>query len=152
MTDCFINGGAGEEAPAGDLLEPGPASGDEEVGEPFLVTYCTDKGEETTHLRILDVEDDSMEPEIREGDWVVVDLASPLPEAGGAFLIRLAESLVARQVEAVRGDGAEEERPRLRLIPHAPCRAEDVHIRNKVLWVVRRVVRTGHGALLPDDA
>ena len=29
-----------------------------------------------------------MEPEIREGDWVVVDLASPLPEAGGAFLIR----------------------------------------------------------------
>ena len=153
MTDCFINGGAGEEAPVGDLLEPGPATVDEEPGEPFLVTYCTDKGEETTHLRILDVEDDSMEPEIREGDWVVVDLASRLPEAGGTFLLRLGERLVARQVEAVHGDGAQEdERPRLRLIPHAPCRAEDVHIRNKVLWVVRRVVRTGHGALLPDDA
>ena len=125
MTDCIINGGAGEEAPA---------------GEPFRVTYCTDKGEETTHLRILDVEDDSMEPEIREGDWVVVDPASRLPEASGTFLLRNGERLVARQVEAVRGDGADE-RPRLRLIPHTPCRAEDVHIRDKVLWVVRRVVR-----------
>ena len=78
-------------------------------------------------------------------DWVVVDLASRLPETGGAFLLRLGERLVTRRVEAVRGDGAEEERPRLRLIPadHSPCRAEDVHIRNKVLWVVRRVVRTG---------
>ena len=131
MTDCAINAGAGEEAPA---------------GEPFRVTYCTDKGEETTRLRILDVEDDSMEPEIREGDWVVVDPASRLPEAGGTFLLRLGEKLVTRRVEAVHGDGADE-RPRLRLIPadpdHAPCRAEDVHIRDKVLWVVRRVVRTG---------
>ena len=95
MTDCAINGGAGEEAPA---------------GEPFRVTYCTDKGEETTRLRILDVEDDSMEPEIREGDLVVVDPASRLPEAGGAFLLRLGERLVARRVEAVRDDGAEDER------------------------------------------
>ena len=43
--------------------------------------------------------------------------------------------------------GYAEEDERLRLIPadngHAPCRAEDVHIRDKVLWVVRRVVRTG---------
>ena len=132
MTDCIINGGAGEEAPA---------------GEPFRVTYCTDKGEETTHLRILDL-DDSMKPEIREGDWVVVGPSSRLPEAGGKFLLRLGERLVARRVEAVRDDGAEEdERLRLRLIPadngHAPSRAEDVQVRDKVLWVVRRVVRTG---------
>ena len=150
MTDCAINAGAGGEAPARDLLEPGPVKRDDdnEFGEPFRVTYCTDKGEGTTHLRILDVDDDSMEPEIREGYWVVVDPASRLPEAGGAFLLRNGEKLVARRVEAVRGDGAEEdESPRLRLIPadngHAPSRAEDVHIRDKVLWVVRRVVRTG---------
>ena len=46
---------------------------------------------------------------------------------------------MARRVEAAHGDDAEDER--LRLIPadngHAPCRAEDVHIRDKVLWVVR---------------
>ena len=109
MTDCAINGGAGGEAPA---------------GEPFRVTYCTDKGEESTHLRILDLDDDE-EPEIREGDWVVVDPASRLPETSGTFLLRNGEKLVARRVEAVRGDGAEEdESPRLRLIPHAPSRAE----------------------------
>ena len=58
------------------------------------------------------------------------------------FLLRDGERLVARQVEAVRGDGAEEdERLRLRLIPsdpdHAACRVEDVQVRDKVLWVVR---------------
>ena len=138
----------------GEPVEPIPDTGDEEPGEPFRVTYCTDEGEDATHLRILDVEGDSMEPEIREGDWVVVDLASRLPEAGGAFLLRLGERLVTRRVEAAHGDGAEDERPRLRLIPadHSPCRAEDVHVRNKVLWVVRRVVRTGRSAGVPDDA
>ena len=45
---------------------------------------------------------------------------------------------MARRAEAMPGDDAEDERPRLRLIPtnpaYAPCRAEDVHIRDKVLW------------------
>ncbi len=38
---------------------------------PFWVTYRTDEGEETTYLRILKVEGDSMAPEIREGDRIV---------------------------------------------------------------------------------
>lgn len=148
MTDDIDNGGAGEEAPGGDLIESGPASGDEEVGETFRVTYYTAEGDETTHLRILDVEGDSMEPEIREGDWVGLDLANRKPAAGGTFLLLDGERPAARQVEAVRGDGAQEdERLRLRLIPadpdHAPSLAEDVQVRDKVLWVVRRVVRTG---------
>ena len=45
-------------------------------------------------------------------------------------------------VEAVHGDGADE-RLRLRPIPPDPCRAEDVQVRDKELWVVQRVVRTG---------
>ena len=61
--------------------------------------------------------------------------------AGGKFLIRLGESLVARRAEAMPGDAEEDER--LRLIPadptYAPCCAEDVHILGKVEWVVRRV-------------
>ena len=139
MTDC-INGGAGEEAQAGEPVGSGPATGDEEPGEPFRVTYCTDEGEDITHLRILDVDDDSMEPEIREGDWVVVDLASRLPEAGGKFLIRLGESLVARRAEAMPGDAEEDER--LRLIPanpaYAPCFAQDVEVLGEVEWEVKR--------------
>ena len=126
----------------GEPVEPIPDTGDEEPGEPFRVTYCTDEGEDATHLRILDVEGDSMEPEIREGDWVVVDLASRLPEAGGAFLLRLGERLVTRRVEAAHGDGAEDERPRLRLIPanpaYAPCFAQDVEVLGEVEWEVKR--------------
>ena len=128
-------------------VEPIPDTGDDdnEIGEPFRVTYCTDESEDTTHLRILDVDDDSMEPELREGDWVVVDLASRFPEAGRKFLIRLGERLAARQAEAMPGDAEEDER--LRLIPadngHAPGHAEDVEVRDKVEWEVRRVVRTG---------
>ena len=124
-----------------------PTEGDDiGIGEPFRVKYRTGEGVKTTRLRIVRMEDDSMEPEIREGDWVVVDLSDRLPEVGGKFLIRLGESLVARQIEAMREDGAEEDEPlELRLISTNPdfapcsCLARDVRILGKVLWVVRRV-------------
>ncbi len=139
------NAGAIIDLPDYESLSTTPSSrvppreiGDTDIGDPFRVTYHDDAGE-PGNLRILDVEGDLMEPEIREGDWVVIDLASRLPEAGGAFLLRLGERLMTRQVEAMPGDAEEDER--LRLIPahngHAPSRAEDVHIRDKVLWVVR---------------
>ena len=120
-----------------------PTEGDD-IGEPFRVKYRTGEGVKTTRLRIVRMEDDSMAPEIREGDWVVVDLSDRLPEVGGKFLIRLGESLAARRVEAMREDGAEEhERLELRLIStnpaYAPCLAEeDVEVLGKVLWVVKR--------------
>ena len=71
----------------------------------------------------------------------MLDLSIRLPESGGAFLLKVGDELVVRQVEAVE----EDERPRLRLIPantgYAPrsCLASDVRILGKVLWVVRRV-------------
>ena len=111
MTDDTGQGRNGNDM----LIEPVeliPDTGDEdnEIGEPFWVKYRTEEGLKTHHMRMVRVEDDSMEPEIREGDLVVVDPASRLPEAGGAFLLRLGERLVARRVEAVRDDGAEDER------------------------------------------
>ena len=39
-------------------------------------------------LRILKVRDDSMEPEMREGDRVMFDLSNRLPESGGTFALR----------------------------------------------------------------
>ena len=127
-------------------LIPPTGDDDTEIGEPFWVKYRTEEGEKTTHLRIVRVEDDSMEPEISEGDWVVVELSSRLPEVGGKFLIRLGEMLVIRQTEAMRGDAVDEdERLKLRLIPanpanpaYAPCLPEDVEVIGKVLWVVQR--------------
>ena len=104
-------------------VEPIPDTGDDdnEIGEPFWVQHRTEEGLKTHHMRMVRVDDDSMEPELREGEWVVVDLASRRPEAGGKFLIRLGESLVARWAEAMPrrcGGGATPEahprQPRLR--------------------------------------
>ncbi len=121
-------------------LIPDTGDDDNEIGEPFWVEHRTEEGVKTTHLRIVRVCDDSMEPELREGDWVVVDLESRRPEAGGKFLIRLGERLVARRAEAMPGDADEDER--LRLIPAnpacAPCFAEDVEVLGEVEWEVKR--------------
>ncbi len=53
-----------------------------EAAEPFWVEYRTEEGLKTHHMRMVRVEDDSMEPGLREGDRVVVDLESGRPEAG----------------------------------------------------------------------
>ena len=101
--------------------------------------------EDAAGLRILKVQDDSMEPEIHEGDRVVFDLSSRLPAAGGTFALRDGDGLVVRRVEALHGYVEEDKPPRLRFITTNPdyapstCLAQDVHILGKAMWVVRRV-------------
>ena len=108
-----------------------------EVAAPVL----DDAVEEPANLRILKVYDDSMAPDIREGDRVVIDLSHRQPAGGGTFMLRLGDELVVRQVEAVE----EDEPPRIRLIAANPgyapstCLARDVRVIGKVVWVVRRV-------------
>ncbi len=133
-------------SPLGAPIEAIPLTGDDDggIGDPFWIEHRTEKGVETTHLRILKVRDDSMEPKIREGDRVVVDLVIRKPETGVMFLLGLGDELVVRQVEAADEDGADEDgRPRLRFIStnpdYAPCLAEDVYILGKVVWIVQRV-------------
>ena len=141
MTDDTGQGRNGNDM----LIEPVeliPDTGDEdnEIGEPFWVKYRTEEGLKTHHMRMVRVEDDSMEPELREGDCVVVDLENRRPEAGRKFPIRLGESLVARRAKAMPGDAEEDER--LRFIPanpaYAPCFAQDVEVLGKVEWEVKR--------------
>ena len=136
MTEDTGQGRNGYDIP----IEPVELSPDTGDGEPFWVEYRTEEGLKTHHMRMVRVEDDSMEPGLREGDRVVVDLESRRPEAGRKFLIRLGESLVARQAEAMPGDAEEDER--LKLVPanpaYAPCFPEDVEVLGKVEWEVRR--------------
>ena len=98
------------------------------------------------NVRILRVRGNSMEPEMREGDRIVVDVSRRLPATGETFVLWDGNGLVVKQVEPVRGDAADEdEPPRLRLISANPgyapytCLAQDVHVLGKVLWVVRQV-------------
>ena len=69
MTENIEPGREGTGAFEG-LLGPGPRAGDEGVGDPFGVTHRDACGEDAADPRILKVRDDSMEPEMREGDRV----------------------------------------------------------------------------------
>ena len=101
-------------------------------------------GAEPENLRILRVRGNSMEPELRDGDRIVVDVSRRLPATGETFVLWDGIGLVVKHVEVVRGEAADEDEPRLRLISanhdYAPysCLAQDAHILGKVLWAVRR--------------
>ncbi len=103
-------------------------------------------GAEPGDLRILRVRGNSMEPEMRDGDRIVVDVSRRLPATGETFVLWDGNSLVVKHVGAVRSGGtADKDEPaRLRLISANPdyapysCLAEAAHIVGKVLWVVRR--------------
>ena len=92
-------------------------------------------------LRILRVRGDSMEPEMREGDRLMVDTARRVPATGEMFVLWDGNGLVMKRIEVVPYAGP----PRLRLISANPhyadytCDVEEAHIVGKVLWTVRRV-------------
>ena len=102
-------------------------------------------GADPGDLRILRVRGNSMEPEMQEGDRIVVDVSRRLPATGETFVLWDGNGLVVKRVDAVHA-GAEDEDgpPRIRLISANPdyapysCFARDAHIVGKVLWVVRR--------------
>ncbi len=94
-------------------------------------------------IRALRVRGDSMEPELSEGDRLLVDTARRVPETGEMFVLWDGAGLVVKRVERLpAGDDAP---PRLRLKSANPgyddytCLADEVHIVGKVLWTLRRV-------------
>lgn len=119
-----------------DITETG---GGEEVGDLFHGPYNPEI-EDPIDLRIVKLEDDSMEPVIRPGDRVVIDPELIQPETGDIFLLRDGGELVARRVEVIG-----EEASRVRLIADNPdyppreCLARDAHLLGKAVWVISRV-------------
>ena len=91
-------------------------------------------GADPAALRILRVRGESMEPEVRGGDRIVVDTASRVPATGELFVLWDGAGLVVKRVEFLQG-----EPPRLRLISANPdytpyeCLAEEAHIVGKVI-------------------
>ena len=90
-------------------------------------------------LRILRVKGDSMEPEMREGDRLLVDTARRRPATGELFVLFDGTGLVVKRVEMVPGEA------HLRLLSANPAYApyaalgEEVHVVGKVVWVLRRM-------------
>ena len=108
-------------------------------------------------LRILKVRGKSMEPELREGDRLVIDTARRVPAIGELFVLWDGDGLVVKRVEPVRrqpddpgpgpdpGPDPDPGPPRLRLISANPDYppytrlADDLHIVGRVLWKVTRM-------------
>ena len=93
-------------------------------------------------IRVLRVRGESMEPELSEGDRLLVDTSRKIPATGEMFVLWDGNGLVVKRVERVAGDGDE---PGLRLksanaeYADYTVPAGDIHVVGKVLWTVRRV-------------
>ena len=91
-------------------------------------------------VRLLRVRGVSMEPELSEGDRLLVDTSRKVPAAGEMFVLWDGNGLVVKRVERVAGEA-----PGLRLKSTNPDYADytalagDVHVVGKVMWTVRRV-------------
>ena len=91
---------------------------------------------------ILRVRGDSMEPELSDGDRLVVDTAVHTPATGEMFVLWDGAGLVVKRIEILPPGG---DSPRLRLKSANPdyadydCPAADAHVAGRVLWAVRRV-------------
>ena len=84
-------------------------------------------------IRVLRVRGESMEPELSEGNRLLIDTARRVPETGEMFVRWDGSELVVKRVEHVRADG---DAPELRLNsanPDYTCLAEGVHMVGKVL-------------------
>ncbi|MXW21117.1 MAG: S24 family peptidase [Gammaproteobacteria bacterium] len=93
-------------------------------------------------VRVLRVRGESMEPELSEGDRLLVDTSKRVPATGEMFVLWDGNGLVVKRVERVDGTGGE---PGLRLkstnadYADYTAPAGDVHVVGKVLWTVRKV-------------
>ncbi len=89
-------------------------------------------------LRILRARGNSMEPELRDGDRVVVDTARRIPVTGELFVLWDGTGLVVKRVAGLSADGM------LSLLSANPdypayeCRAEEAHIFGQVAWKFTR--------------
>ena len=92
-------------------------------------------------LRILRVRGDSMEPEMREGDRLMVNVAWRVPATGEMFVLWDGSGLVVKRIEHVQD--ADPHRLRRKSTNSGyddyTCDPEEVHIVGKVLWTLRRV-------------
>ena len=93
-------------------------------------------------IRVLRVRGVSMEPELSEGDRLLVDTSRNVPATGEMFVLWDGSGLVVKRVEPANDAGGE---PAVRLKSTHPdyadytCYSQDVHIVGKVLWTVKRV-------------
>lgn len=51
------------------------------------------------NIKMLRVKGDSMEPTLKDGDWVLVDIAKLMPDSDGMFLLQLSTGLSVKRLQ-----------------------------------------------------
>jgi phage repressor protein C with HTH and peptisase S24 domain len=85
---------------------------------------------------IVRVRGNSMEPELRAGDRVLVDRRDTRIRQGGVFAVRDGDEIIIKQVEPVRGS----EPPRIRCISVNPTYGPQELVLDGSAEIIRRVV------------
>ena len=89
-------------------------------------------------LRILRVRGESMEPEMRDGDRIVVDTDKRRPVTGEMFVLWDGTGLVVKRVAGLSPEGLLSLLSANPQYPAYECRADEAHIVGKVVWKVTR--------------
>ena len=136
IPELFVDAAAGPGAIAGEHIEERARWHLPEA----MIRY--EAGGDVDAVRVLRVRGMSMEPELSDGDRLLIDTSKQQPATGDLFVLWDGNGLVVKRVEIDRDDRGE---PALRLKSSNPeyddytILAQDAHIVGKVLWTVRKV-------------
>lgn len=98
-------------------------------------------GSSPQSLRLLHVEGDSMEPTLKDGDMVLVDMGRKRPSPPGVFVLHDGIGLVAKRIEPIPNSDP----PKLRIISDNPVYApyerllEEINIVGRIRWYGREM-------------
>lgn len=87
------------------------------------------------NIKMLKVKGDSMEPTLKDGDWVLVDITKKSPDSDGLFLLILANGLAVKRVQCGLGNNITVLSDNPKYAP-LPATLEEVPIAGKVIYTL----------------
>lgn len=87
------------------------------------------------NIKMIKVKGDSMEPTLKEGDWVLVDISRISPDSDGLFLLRLAGGLAVKRVQCGLGNDISVLSDNKKY-PPLPATLEEIPIVGKVIYTL----------------
>lgn len=87
-------------------------------------------------IKMIKVKGDSMEPTLKEGDWVLVDTSRLSPDSDGIFLLRLATGLAVKRLQGGVSENItiKSDNPKYDNIPST---IGEIHILGKVIYTLK---------------
>lgn len=88
------------------------------------------------NIKMIKVKGDSMEPTLKEGDWVLVDISRISPDSDGLFLLRLAGGLAVKRIQCGLGNSINVLSDNENYPPLPPTSLEEIPIVGKVIYTL----------------